>query len=212
LKRLFLVVFCALSVAGFGGAIIAADMPASVNTGQTMHAVMKTGDYRDLTFLRKVKLGTAPFVNPQLLGTAAVAYRYRHQDIAAAEDLEQLVRAMSDGTAWIANESNDNIYKVIGVDAEDWGFSYAELSNQPGFDKAKFDWMKAFAGPDEVTTEELAAAIDQWMSTVNKMEDGGVTFHFVSTNDALLGLKPDSAIVSWYAKGVVMPIRQRVLD
>jgi len=63
---------------GFGGLLNAgnsSDLPDKSDFRPVM-----AGEYRDLTWFRKLKLGTAPYVNPRLLRTAVVVFQYRLKD------------------------------------------------------------------------------------------------------------------------------------
>lgn len=72
-----------VAIVGFvAGAMFAFAASADQDTGKALF--LKTGDYRNLTFMRKVKLGAAPYVNPKLLKTSAVIYRYDLESIASA--------------------------------------------------------------------------------------------------------------------------------
>lgn len=66
-----------LMLSGFGVLVIANDVTETpLSAKHEASAIVNAGEYRDLNFWRKLKLGTAPYVNPRLLRRAVVAYVY----------------------------------------------------------------------------------------------------------------------------------------
>jgi hypothetical protein len=82
---------------------------------ESQSGVVKTGEYRDLTFLRNLKLGTAPYVNPRLLKTSEVAYKYDAGVVAAAADFATLWDALKSGEIALARVTDDEYYWVISA-------------------------------------------------------------------------------------------------
>lgn len=94
----------------------AQDDPQSMVETQS---TVKIGVYRDLGFLRKVKLGTAPYVNPRLLDTAATGYRYNPDDLTERVNCEQqdeIYSAVVEGKIMFANGRQGGEFEVIAPD------------------------------------------------------------------------------------------------
>ena len=90
-------------------------------TQSDFQATVKIGTYRDLGFWRKLKLGTAPYVNRRLLDTAAVGYRYNLDNLIERVDCEQqesneIYGALVEGKVMFANGGQDGEFQVISPD------------------------------------------------------------------------------------------------
>lgn len=78
--------------------------------------VVKGGEYRDLTFWRKLKLGAAPYVNPGLAKTAAVAYKYDTRIVmkaAGTQKVSQFLEVLNSGVVVFAICDNDSQRCVV---------------------------------------------------------------------------------------------------
>ena len=86
-------------------------------------STVKIGVYRDLGFLRKLKLGTAPYVNPRLLDTAATGYRYNLDELTGLIDCNQqespgeIYSAVVEGRIMFANGGQGGEFQVISPDS-----------------------------------------------------------------------------------------------
>lgn len=99
--------------------------------GDTDLPFVREGIYRDLTFMRKLKLGTAPFVNPDLLKTTDVAWVYPAWQLGVG--FAAVESKLEAGEATFAVQSNGT-YKAL-----DWS-AYAKA----GGDVEKLKGMKFF--------------------------------------------------------------------
>jgi hypothetical protein len=116
---------------------------------QPSAGVVKTGDYRELNFWRNLKLGTAPYVNPKLLDTAAITFKYEPMAIEKAISAEKLKQAVAAGELVVAERSDDG-FKVLSIglamkmqDVADW------LSNSRAFPTDRYalvSQMQEFQG------------------------------------------------------------------
>ena len=79
---------------------------------------VKNGEYRDLTFWRVLKLGTAPFVNPGLAETAFVAYRYDAELAFEPEYSSYLANLAKAGKVSVAWQTDEGVYHVLTVEEE----------------------------------------------------------------------------------------------
>jgi hypothetical protein len=106
-----------------GVAVVAQD---SRPTDSVQPAVVRTGEYRDLTLARKFKMGTAPYVNPALVKRTAVAFKYDVESMKKLGDPQNVlqdIKAGKLGVAYIAD--GEYIVKSIPEFAE-YG-EYAEM-------------------------------------------------------------------------------------
>src|SRR5262245_46423393 len=121
--RTKLLAVVAFSMFGAGVAL-AQDQSSSggADPGLSDQAAVKIGEYRDLTFMRQVKLGTAPFVNPGLLQSSEIAYKY---DAAAAAktNAQELVRLLQTGQVGLAKRS-DATYTFVQPTSDIWRSFY----------------------------------------------------------------------------------------
>ncbi len=83
--------------------------------------VIKVGYYHDMTTLGRLKLGTAPFVNPGLLKQASVAYKFDIGEILKVpERWEVIIDKVKSGEVGIAEVDADGDYNLILPDDQDW--------------------------------------------------------------------------------------------
>ena len=104
-------------------------------SGMEIFAV-RIGEYRDLTWYRKFKLGTAPFVNAGLLHRSAVAFLYPPDVVlsAAQSDNAGMFAAwLEGGFVGFAWQNEDGVYRVAPHG------DYAWMWGEPdGINSAKF--------------------------------------------------------------------------
>ena len=74
-------------------------------------AILQIGDYRPLGFWRKLKLGTAPYVNPGLLKNTSVAYGYAPEVLDNIEHEKAIFEKLVEGDAAITID-NDGLYRL----------------------------------------------------------------------------------------------------
>ena len=83
--------------------------------------VVKVGYYHDMTALGRLKLGTAPFINPGLLKHAAVAYKFDIDEVLrVASRWEAIIEKVRSGEVGVAEVNADGDYNLILPDGQDW--------------------------------------------------------------------------------------------
>lgn len=97
------------------GALIARGQGAGPSDGSSEHLV-KSGDYQPFNVLLRLKLGTAYYVNPQLVRDASVTYLYSLDELLQAGRTEKVIESLEDGQAAIAIGEGDGRYKVVQLD------------------------------------------------------------------------------------------------
>lgn len=133
--------------------------------------VLTGGDYRDVNFLRAMKLGTAPFVNPALLEQASVAYKYDPTPVVDSEDWPELVEKVAAGKVGLGVQMQDG-YFVAAPDDPAWLLA---AGIDPGWEMID----------SEKLAQILAAAI------------GKQKIVLISYDDRLLDKEPVGKVVSW---------------
>jgi hypothetical protein len=129
-----------------GMAIFGALPNDSIAGSENKHpAVLQVGDYRPLGFWRRLKLATAPYVNPGLLRNTSVTYGYGPEVLDKIEHEKALFDKFKEGKAAIAID-NDGLYqldqyfdhyKMLGVSmgesAEDFANELRDTFGGKGF-------------------------------------------------------------------------------
>lgn len=78
--------------------------------------IVKTGTYRPLTWYRIFKLGSAPYVNPDLLRNSKVVYQHAVSDLKHDVDMGALKRAVATGTIAIGQwDAKSEAYVVVST-------------------------------------------------------------------------------------------------
>ena len=105
---------------------------------------VKLGTYRDMTIWRKLKLGTAAYVNPTLLKTAAVGYAYVPEAF-SADNAKELFKSVVAGKMMAATVDVGQVY-VIPPD------KMQTMAGIPETPKAFAKWLKSFSAemPDVI--------------------------------------------------------------
>lgn len=162
-----------LSALAVAVVIVAGGVVGAQDVGQPtgivkQHAVLKAGEYRNLTFLRKVRLGTASYVDPELLDEAEIIYRYHLADVDAdlwngAAFLDKFER----GEASLAYVNPETKHLMLGKDM---------------IDEIVFLGIIKLLSSG-MTPEEFEALNKDWA--------------LVSPEPEILGLKSSDAVVSW---------------
>ena len=114
MKRMSKFVVGAIVAAGAIGIAGAGEILSTVGPKMALENadIIKAGDYRELTWSRKVKLGTAGYVNPGLLKHARVVYRFDSE--ALAERMTEIAfhKMLVSGKIGIAELDPSNVYKI----------------------------------------------------------------------------------------------------
>jgi hypothetical protein len=90
---------------GLKGGVAAAEPPPCPD--------IKWGDYEPLTFWRKLKLGTAFYVNPEVASRASVSYVYPTSLMNDPAKAKQVLTAVKTGTATLAQQKPDGDFFFI---------------------------------------------------------------------------------------------------
>lgn len=83
-------------------------------------AAVQAGDYRDLTWFRKLKVRTAPYVNPNLLKQSAVAYKYDPQALLKAAGWDEVYTGLKSGQIALGKKLDDGSYEVLSPEDPAW--------------------------------------------------------------------------------------------
>jgi hypothetical protein len=160
-----------VGVSGPSGIIMAQEKKAETKP-------IRAGDYVTLGPWRRFQLTTASFVRPELYKAAEVAFAYDTSDV-VKEASPELIRAMSDGKLWLGFEMDGEPLRVgYPTDAQERLFNLV-ISN------------------DALADDKFVA----WLNYENaQAHQKGMTMKLVSSDGALLGLKPQDAYLSWSPK------------
>jgi len=145
---------------------------AADQEGYPKRSVIRWGEYYDLTLLRASKLGAAPFVNPALLKSMAIAYKYDVPAVAAVARWEDIRPLLKSGVVGFA-KATGNTYEIISV-------------------HGRMDSMWRMKGKRLM---EATGKIEEQV-LVDLL---GSKVVFVSGAKKLLGAEPAGKIVSWEA-------------
>lgn len=156
---------------------------ASSEQPQAPAAKVEVGEYVDLTFLRKLKLASAAYVNPELYKKAAVTYVYDPK-VFGAEASEDLARAIKNGQVWFAHTSADGKSLKISATTE------------------IFPNSLNMAEPADLA--DASKKIEMWIAAPEMEGGGGGTMKLVASVDDFLGKKPSDAFVAWSTEGPVV--------
>lgn len=88
-------------------------------------AVLMDGEYRDLTWYRKLKLGTAPYFNPGLLRVTAIAYKYDAGKFTDLPDWSAMAAKLKAGEVGLAKHGAKDVYMVLKRSAPEWAMVVA---------------------------------------------------------------------------------------
>jgi hypothetical protein len=145
---------------------------------------VKTGQYRDLTLLRQLKLATAAYVNPDLYITAKVTYAY-NPDLLDTANSPDLLKAIKEGKVWLGMASVDGKSLEVSFPTE-----------------ADAQLLKSVPS----TTQEEAKLILNNLFLANQIlaREVGAVAMLVSNDQALLGDVPNDAYVAWSPNAPVM--------
>lgn len=154
----------------FGGAIYA----QQAERVDIIPAVLTTGDYRDLNWYRRVKLGTAPYVNPDLMDNVTVAFTYDFNEVLSTAKKEAIAEELVSGKIAAAVPSS-GAWKVHAYWDPIW------------FEKYGLRW-------ENFQKSDLA----EFMSLY-----GDLSMVFISQEEHLAGLDHKGKVVSW-KKGVAV--------
>lgn len=150
--------------------------PASAEMDSPDFAIVKAGEYKELSTLRKLKLATSAYVNPDLYRTAEVAYVF---DLSEFEDqsVSVLIPAMQSGDVWLGIASGDGeSVKVSPVTTEDLDVFMT-------------------VGAHEISTHK---AFEEWLETQQMIASKtGAKVKLVSKAEVLMGEPSIGAFVSW---------------
>ena len=155
----------------FGGAIYA----QQAERVDIIPAVLTTGDYRDLNWYRRVKLGTAPYVNPDLMDDVTIAFTYdSHEVLGMMVQKEAMVEELMSGKVAAAIPSSGTLKVHAYWDPiwfEKYGVKWEDLKN--------------------ANNAKILSAIE------------GQNMMFISQDERLFDLGNKGKVVSW-KKGVAV--------
>lgn len=113
MKKLFALLLVAVSLVGAGAYhIVAYASDVSEKYADFKVLPVKFGVYKELNFLRKVKLGAAPYVAPKSLKHISVVWKYDPESFKNVKwgEMESLLK---DGYATVVFSSpNDDVWKI----------------------------------------------------------------------------------------------------
>ena len=95
---------------------------------------IKWGDYEPLTFWRKLKLGTAFYVNPEVASRASVSYVYPTSLMNDPAKAKQVLTGVKNGTVTLAQQKPDGDF-FIGP-PQNAKKTFGELWSQPTSDNS----------------------------------------------------------------------------
>jgi hypothetical protein len=157
--RLALAVLAAAALA-FGIASLAhAQKPGS-------DCIVKVGEYRDLTFLRQLKIGAAAFVNPTLFDTSALAYKFDPRSFVKKVPPDSVLRDVLSGRLALAGQSKSG-YIVFGSDTKEFDGLITTLKKK-GAEWDDVSWLDeyVFVSPkDEIFGIPALGSIVSWDAT-----------------------------------------------
>jgi len=111
MKKLFSLVFAlVIIIAGEGILSVSADESDHTAVVPNPPAVVKTGDYKELTWYRQLKLGTAPYVNPKLLKHISVAYVYPSGSLSNVDEAK--LNSLKDDGIIVRAVHSDGLWKI----------------------------------------------------------------------------------------------------
>lgn len=114
--------------------------------------------YSDLTPVRKLKLATAYFVNPELVEKSNVVDTYELSSYLKSETSDVLLDGLKDGTFKLAFTPNDgNLRQVVPLSLEAWktaSMCPVAVSNVSAFGTLTFDSPKLFSESLKALSQE----------------------------------------------------------
>jgi hypothetical protein len=108
-----------VTLAALGNAVLPAAGDEPVQSGEGLAGLVRTGEYKDLTWYRELKLGTAPYVNPGLLQSTAIVYKYDLDSTAPNAGWTVMLDLFQSGQLGVALESNSG-YTVSKIDSQEF--------------------------------------------------------------------------------------------
>lgn len=139
----------------------------------------KWGDYQPLTFWRRVKLGTAYYVNPDTARRASVSYVYSPTLMKDPGKAKQIFADFEMGDVSLAQKRQHGVFFV--VPPEEAKTTFMEMATQPNFDA--FLDAKGYviaASRDSlagVKATEVVVSFDPTTSCVQPEDKGGKAPH-----------------------------------
>jgi hypothetical protein len=109
---------------------------------------IKWGDYEPLTFWRKLKLGTAFYVNPEVASPASVSYVYPTSLMNDPAKAKQVLTAVKSGTATLAQQKPDGDFFIVPPQnaKEVFGDMWSQPTSDNAFLSGKGYWIAANMG------------------------------------------------------------------
>lgn len=129
-SALLVAMFMLSSFSGFVIADQATETSSFAKDKYKASTIVNAGEYRDLNFWRKLKLGTAPYVNPRLLRLAVVAYVYDIDRVIEKLGNETVVERVRAGLLAVAVRVQTR-YRVSKPEQHKW-LSKASLLEEGG--------------------------------------------------------------------------------
>lgn len=121
--------------------------------------VVRKGEYRNLNFWRKLKLGTAPYVNAGLLKRVKVAYTYPMGDLIETAGLPSVSAKLQTGEIGIVQITAKGSFIVISPDDPNWTIVIE------AFIRHKFKGLLILSNTDNLFGKTAADAVVSWDAT-----------------------------------------------
>lgn len=121
--------------------------------------VVRKGEYRNLNFWRKLKLGTAPYVNAGLLKRVKVAYTYPMGDLIETAGLPSVSAKLQTGEIGIVQITAKGSYKVIPPDDPNWEKVMEALILR------HYQGLLALSNTDKLMGKPAAGTVVSWDAT-----------------------------------------------
>ena len=175
-----------LGILSFVGvcAFLAGSIELSATDLNLQPKVVKSGNYAELNWYRQIKLGLAPYVNPNLSQTYAVVYEYTPDQVVSTSEQIELVKGVFDGSVALAKVKNGK-----GLDIVSW----ADLPQE--------DFPSLIVSNGKVEGTLAQEAFTEFLGAM-----GAQNYTFVSTKKQLDGIESSSQLVSWQAGNYSAPL------
>lgn len=121
--------------------------------------VVRKGEYRDLNFWRKLKLGTAPYVNAGLLKRAKVAYKYPMGGLIEMAGLPSVSAKLRTGEIGFVQITAEGSFIVISPDDPNWAIV------MEAFISHKFKGLLVLSNADNLLGKTASGVVVSWDAT-----------------------------------------------
>ncbi len=121
--------------------------------------VVRKGEYRNLNFWRKLKLGTAPYVNARLLKRAKVAYTYPMGGLIETAGLPAVSAKLQTGEIGFVQITAEGSFIIISPDDPNWAIVMEALIGH------NFKGLLVLSNTDNLLGKTAAGAVVSWDAT-----------------------------------------------